>query len=65
MTWPTVRTLGGRRSGLRTVLLLAALGGAAAAVLTANKPGASTAVVTWWTVKVNGTDYVIPLYSPS
>lgn len=39
--------------------------GTAAAVLTANKPGATTAVVTWWTVKVNGTDYVVPLYSPS
>lgn len=39
--------------------------GAAVVVLTANKPGTSTAVVTWWTVNVNGTDYVIPLYSPS
>ena len=40
MTWPTVRTPGGRRSGLRAVLLLGALGGAAAAVLTQPAAGA-------------------------
>jgi hypothetical protein len=33
--------------------------------LTANKPGASTAIATWMTIKVNGTDYVIPLYLPT
>lgn len=41
MTWPTVRTPGGRRSGLRAVLLLGALGGAAAAVLTQPAAGAA------------------------
>lgn len=39
--------------------------GAAAAALTANKPGASTAVATWLTISVNGTDYVIPLWLPT
>lgn len=39
--------------------------GAAAPVLTANKPGATTAIDTWWTVRVNGTDYVVPLYLPT
>ena len=41
MTWPTVRTLGGRRSGLRDVLLLGAFGGAAAAVLSQPAAGAA------------------------
>lgn len=39
--------------------------GAAAAVLTANKPGATTAISTWLTMRINGTDYVIPLYLPT
>jgi hypothetical protein len=39
--------------------------GAAAAALTANKPGASTAIATWVTLNVNGTDYVLPLWLPT
>lgn len=39
--------------------------GAAAAVLTANKPGATTAVQTWLTFSVNGVNYAIPLWSPT
>lgn len=39
--------------------------GAAAPVLTANKPGASTAIAGWWAVTLDGTDYVIPLYMPT
>ncbi len=39
--------------------------GTAAAVLTANKPGASTAVSTWGKITIDGTDYVWPLWLAS
>lgn len=39
--------------------------GSAAAALTANKPGTSTAVATWLTISINGTDYVIPAWLPT
>lgn len=39
--------------------------GATAPVLTANKPGASTAIATWVTLNINGTDYVLPLWLPT
>lgn len=39
--------------------------GTATPALTANKPGASTAISTWLQITVNGTNYVVPLYLPT
>jgi hypothetical protein len=39
--------------------------GGAAAVVTANKPGASTAVSTWAEIDINGTAFVFPLWLKS
>lgn len=39
--------------------------GATTPALTASKPGASSAIVSWWNVNINGVSFVIPLYSPT